>query len=234
MAYLRSSTGTVTGRTFDSPTLTTPALGTPSAGVVTNLSGVLPSGVTGGSGLDAIAAAKLPAGSVIQVVSGESNNAYSGAATGTSPYLSTFNSTNSTTINGGGSDKYDRAQSGELAQPFITTIRANSKILIFMYIGNVHVGSGSPLLNMSLERWKGSAEGNIVGEALVHGDGEIYGLLRMGYADEKTINITWLDTPADPAGTVLRYIQCFYIESGTMNLGGSSNYSRTTLMEIAV
>jgi hypothetical protein len=32
----------------------TPNLGTPSAGVVTNLSGVLPSGVTGGSGLTAL------------------------------------------------------------------------------------------------------------------------------------------------------------------------------------
>jgi len=38
----------------DSITLTTPNLGTPSAGVVTNLSGVLPVGVTGGSGLSGV------------------------------------------------------------------------------------------------------------------------------------------------------------------------------------
>ena len=38
-----------------SPVLVTPNLGTPSAGVVTNLSGVLPSGVTGGTGLDGAA-----------------------------------------------------------------------------------------------------------------------------------------------------------------------------------
>ena len=38
-----------------SPVLVTPNLGTPSAGVVTNLSGVLPVGVTGGSGLTHLA-----------------------------------------------------------------------------------------------------------------------------------------------------------------------------------
>jgi microcystin-dependent protein len=51
MAYLKRSFGTITERTSTSPILTTPALGTPSAGVVTNLSGVIPVGVTGGSGL---------------------------------------------------------------------------------------------------------------------------------------------------------------------------------------
>ena len=39
------------GATIHSPTLVSPALGTPASGVVTNLSGVLPAGVTGGSGL---------------------------------------------------------------------------------------------------------------------------------------------------------------------------------------
>ncbi len=43
---------TLTSPTLNSPTLVTPALGTPASGVVTNLSGVLPVGVTGGSGLD--------------------------------------------------------------------------------------------------------------------------------------------------------------------------------------
>ena len=42
-----------TSELADSVTLVTPNLGTPSAGVVTNLSGVLPVGVTGGSGLNA-------------------------------------------------------------------------------------------------------------------------------------------------------------------------------------
>ena len=54
MAYLKRSTATVTTRTEDNIILDTPALGTPASGVVTNLSGVLPVGVTGGSGLTAL------------------------------------------------------------------------------------------------------------------------------------------------------------------------------------
>jgi len=46
-----AGTQTFTNKTLTSPVLTTPALGTPASGVVTNLSGVLPVGVTGGSGL---------------------------------------------------------------------------------------------------------------------------------------------------------------------------------------
>jgi|6_EtaG_2_1085325.scaffolds.fasta_scaffold64425_2 hypothetical protein len=45
------ASGAVTDVKLD---LTTPALGTPASGVVTNLSGVLPVGVTGGSGLTAL------------------------------------------------------------------------------------------------------------------------------------------------------------------------------------
>jgi hypothetical protein len=52
--YLAATTKTLTNKTLTSPVLTTPNLGTPSAGVVTNLSGVLPSAVTGGSGLTAL------------------------------------------------------------------------------------------------------------------------------------------------------------------------------------
>jgi hypothetical protein len=47
-----TGTQTLTNKTLTSPTLVTPALGTPASGVVTNLSGVLPAGVTGGSGID--------------------------------------------------------------------------------------------------------------------------------------------------------------------------------------
>ncbi len=54
MAYLKRSTATVTTRTEDDLVLDTPALGTPSAGVVTNFSGTLPAGVDGGSGLTAL------------------------------------------------------------------------------------------------------------------------------------------------------------------------------------
>jgi hypothetical protein len=50
----------------------TPDIGTPSAGVVTNLSGVLPVGVTGGSGLDAVSPANLASGVLPVGVSGGS------------------------------------------------------------------------------------------------------------------------------------------------------------------
>ena len=39
MAYLKKSKGTIKENTMDSPVLTTPALGTPSAGVMTNMTG---------------------------------------------------------------------------------------------------------------------------------------------------------------------------------------------------
>ena len=57
-----AGTQTLTNKTLTAPTLTTPALGTPASGVVTNLSGVLPVGVTGGSGLDAVSPANLASG----------------------------------------------------------------------------------------------------------------------------------------------------------------------------
>jgi len=43
MAYLKGSAATVTTRTSDSPIYTTPALGTPSSGVLTNFTGTLTS-----------------------------------------------------------------------------------------------------------------------------------------------------------------------------------------------
>jgi hypothetical protein len=49
-----TGTQTLTNKTLTSPVLTTPALGTPASGVVTNLSGVLPVEVTGGSGLSLV------------------------------------------------------------------------------------------------------------------------------------------------------------------------------------
>ena len=49
-----AGTQTLTNKTLTSPVLTTPNLGTPSAVVLTSASGVLPVGVTGGSGLNAV------------------------------------------------------------------------------------------------------------------------------------------------------------------------------------
>jgi|1_EtaG_2_1085319.scaffolds.fasta_scaffold21552_3 hypothetical protein len=67
---------TLTNKTLTSPTLTTPALGTPASGVVTNLSGVLPVGVTGGSGLTAlgtVTAGTLSHGTTLQGYVDDSN-----------------------------------------------------------------------------------------------------------------------------------------------------------------
>ena len=47
---------TLTNKTLTAPVMTAPVLGTPASGVVTNLSGVLPVGVTGGSGLTTLTA----------------------------------------------------------------------------------------------------------------------------------------------------------------------------------
>ena len=49
-----AGTQTLTNKTLTGPVMTVPVLGTPASGAVTNLSGVLPVGVTGGSGLDAV------------------------------------------------------------------------------------------------------------------------------------------------------------------------------------
>jgi len=48
MAYLRRSSGTVTTRTNDSPILTTPALGTPASGVMTNMTGAVTESIVDG------------------------------------------------------------------------------------------------------------------------------------------------------------------------------------------
>jgi len=91
MAYLRRSTGTVTKRTSDSPIFTTPALGTPSAGVLTNLTGTLtsPTFVTPALGTPATgtltdADLTFPTGHVLQVVS---THAQAGGNTTSTSYV---------------------------------------------------------------------------------------------------------------------------------------------------
>jgi len=59
----KATTDTLTNKTLTSPVLTTPALGTPASGVLTNCTGV--------------AAAALPAGSVLQVVNATKTDTFS-------------------------------------------------------------------------------------------------------------------------------------------------------------
>ena len=157
-----------------------------------------------------------PTGHVIQTAFTPLSAYYAGAVTGSS--LSAF-------LTG---SEYDRALDSELPQASLTTVKANSKILIICCLANAHVGDGAPYANMHFERIKDGTP-----EALVK-TGEIYGLARFGPGDEKSVTTIFMDEPDDPAGTVLKYGQVFWIaNTGVMNIGGGSSWSSMTLMEIA-
>lgn len=74
----RATTDTLTNKTLTSPILTTPALGTPSALVLTNATGLPASQLTGSQ---SIPKSTLPTGSVLQVVSTTKTNSFSTSAT---------------------------------------------------------------------------------------------------------------------------------------------------------
>ena len=79
MAYLRRAVGTVTKRTLDSPILTTPALGTPSAGVMTNMTGAVEASLVD----DAVTLAKMVAGTDGNIISYDASGNPVAIATGT-------------------------------------------------------------------------------------------------------------------------------------------------------
>ena len=173
-------------------------------------------GMTGTVQASALTNATFPAGHVIQTTFEPLNGGYSAATTGSS--LATFSL---------GSPAYDIVLDTELPQASLTTLKANSKILIICCIANAHVGSSSPYANMNFERIVNGTRTALVKE------GELYGLSRMGPGDEKSLTTIFLDEPDEVAGTILKYGQVFYVTGGTMNFGGSSNWSSMTLMEIA-
>jgi len=78
MAYLRGAKGTITGRTMDSPVLTTPALGTPSAGVMTNMTGAVEASLVD----DAITLAKMAGGTDGNIISYDASGDPVAIATG--------------------------------------------------------------------------------------------------------------------------------------------------------
>ena len=109
-----------TSEIADSVTLVTPNIGTPSAGVVTNLSGVLPAAVTGGSGLTALgtvatgtigSGVTFPAGHVLQAETSSYSNDVSTSSTAFVPTGHTIT---------------------------IDPIKSNSKIIVSYNTGSTH------------------------------------------------------------------------------------------------
>ena len=202
------------------PAMGSTVTGIPAAGVT----GVLPVAVTGGSGLTALGtvtagnlsntAIVYPAGHIIQVQYVQLLNTWSLAASGAS--LAAFD------------NAYIIAGDSDLPSASITTRQANSKILVLFFIGNTHAQSGNPYVNFHIERMKdGSAE------ALIS-TGALYGLNRSGGGDERGISTVITDSPADVAGTVLKYRSVWYSSGGTAGIGSSGTTSQMTLMDIAV
>ena len=79
MAYLKRSVGTVTGQTSDSPVLTTPALGTPASGVMTNMTGAVTASLVN----DAVTLAKMASGTDGNIISYDASGNPVAIATGT-------------------------------------------------------------------------------------------------------------------------------------------------------
>jgi hypothetical protein len=90
MAYLRGSKGTITGRTMDSPVFTNRAnlnfpIGTPSAGVMTNMTGMVEASVTD----NAITLAKMAGGTDGNIISYDGSGNPVAIATGSDGQLLT-------------------------------------------------------------------------------------------------------------------------------------------------
>jgi hypothetical protein len=85
MAYLRGSKGTITGRTMDSPVFTTPAVGTPSAGVMTNMTGAVEASFAD----NAVTLAKMAGGTDGNIISYDASGDPVAIATGSDGHVLT-------------------------------------------------------------------------------------------------------------------------------------------------
>ena len=121
----------------------------------------------------------------------------------------------------------------------ITTIRANSKIALIGHLGNAHLASGqsNSEVNLSILRYKGGTKEAFVGgtQAGYSSGGPSYGLSRITALNngEKAPAISFLDAPADAAGTVLQYRFACMTLSGGFNIQSGTS-SSLMAMEIAV
>ena len=121
----------------------------------------------------------------------------------------------------------------------ITTIRANSKIALIGHLGNAHLASGhsNSEINLSILRYKDGTKEAFVGgtQAGYSSGGPPYGMARITQlaSGEKAPAISFMDAPADVAGTVLQYRFACFTLSGSFNIQGGTS-SSLMAMEIAV
>ena len=121
----------------------------------------------------------------------------------------------------------------------ITTKQANSKIALIGHLGNAHLASGhsNAEVNLSILRYKGGVKEAFVGntQAGYSSGGPSYGLSRITALNngEKAPAISFLDAPADAAGTVLQYRFACMTLSGGFNIQSGTS-SSLMAMEIAV
>jgi hypothetical protein len=211
-----TDTQTLTNKTLTSPTLTTPALGTPASGVLTNCTSIPAAQLTG-----TIAAARLPTGSILQVLQTVKTDTFVSSATVT-----------------------DTAVTGLTVS--ITPTSASSKILVICNLGiaaeNAQGGAakltrtiGASTTQLSLADAAGSrSRGSFAGSAY---RGSAAGYLTIMLNQ----NLTYLDSPATTSA-ITYGVQVSSITVGTyINRTGSDTdatdmyrgVSYITVMEIA-
>ena len=168
-----------------------------------------------------VTASGMPTGSVLQVQQNYvTNSAVSMSSTGTMDALSNSYYTFTWGVS-------------------ITTIRANSKIALIGHLGNAHLASGesNSEINLSILRYKDGTKEAFVGgtQAGYSSGGPPYGMSRITNLNygEKAPAISFMDAPADVAGTVLQYRFACFTLSGSFNIQGGTS-SSLMAMEIAV
>ena len=125
----------------------------------------------------------------------------------------------------------------------ITTTVPNSTIYLTAQIGNAHSQAGNPAVNLTISRYKAGSEEALVGTTSNSGaqnaaigyttGGPTYGLARSTSMDqERTMHMSILDKPLDPAGTILKYYLIAMCTSTTARIGAAS-HNTLTAMEIA-
>ena len=85
MAYLRRATSTITEQTSASPIFTTPALGTPASGVLTNCTGLPTAGLVD----NAVTLAKIASGTDGELITWDASGDPAAVAVGTSGHILT-------------------------------------------------------------------------------------------------------------------------------------------------